>query len=238
MIQTNTPIIVALDFPRLEQALAMADRLDPELCRVKVGKELFTAAGPATVTALRKRGFEVFLDLKYHDIPNTVANACRAAADLDCWMVNVHASGGRAMLEAASDAYAKLSHSPLLIAVTVLTSLDAGALKEVGIPDSPAIEVGRLAALTESCGLDGVVCSPLEIDIVRKNTAADFKMVTPGVRPIGAASGDQKRIATPQDALAAGATFLVIGRPVTKADDPADALRTIVEQCRGMNALI
>ena len=231
MADVLSPIIVALDFSTLDEALALADRLDPGMCRVKVGKELFTTAGPSAVNALTARGFEVFLDLKYHDIPNTVAGACAAAADLGCWMVNVHASGGRQMLEQAASTLAKRSESPLLIAVTVLTSLDDEALTEVGIAEQPAPQVERLSRLAADCGLDGVVCSPLEIALVRKSTPSGFLMVTPGVRPAGASKGDQVRIATPGAALAAGSSYLVIGRPITQAEHPEIALTQIIESC-------
>lgn len=225
------PLIVALDFPDLAAARACAAELDPALCRVKVGKELFTRAGPAAVEGLMADGFEVFLDLKFHDIPNTVAGAVRAAADLGVWMVNVHASGGGAMLEAAADAVAAAASRPLLIAVTVLTSMDAAALKDTGVADEPADQVVRLALLAERSGLDGVVCSPLEIAPLRAAIGADFRLVTPGVRPAGAARDDQVRVAAPAVALDAGADYLVIGRPVTQAPDRGAALRAIAAEC-------
>jgi orotidine-5'-phosphate decarboxylase len=228
----DRPVIVALDFDTLDGALALADRLDPAACRVKVGKELFTRAGPAALSALAARGFEVFLDLKFHDIPNTVAGACRAAADLGCWMVNVHASGGRAMMSAAAAALAGCSDRPLLIAVTVLTSLDDAALGEVGVAATAADQVVRLATLAADCGLDGVVCSPLEIAPLRARLAPGFALVTPGVRPAGAAQDDQVRVATPGSAIAAGASYLVVGRPVTRAADPAAAVVAITAECR------
>ena len=223
-------IIVALDFPRADAALAMAARLAPERCRVKVGNELFTRAGPAVVEALHARGFEVFLDLKFHDIPNTVAGACRAAAELGVWMVNVHAGGGIAMLEAARAAVGDGAGAPLLIAVTVLTSLDEADLAELGVHAHPSSQAVRLAALAQSCGLDGVVCSPADLERLRESVPADFLAVTPGVRPAGAQAGDQKRIATPASALAMGATHLVIGRPITAAGDPLAALAAIEEE--------
>ncbi|MCB1745890.1 MAG: orotidine-5'-phosphate decarboxylase [Gammaproteobacteria bacterium] len=232
MNRTDRPVIVALDFDTLDGALALADRLDPATCRVKVGKELFTRAGPAAVRALGTRGFEVFLDLKFHDIPNTVAGACRAAADLGCWMVNVHAGGGRAMMTAAAAALAGQAGRPLLIAVTVLTSLDDLALGEVGVDATAGDQVVRLATLAESCGLDGVVCSPLEIAPLRGCLDPGFTLVTPGVRPAGAAQDDQVRIATPGSAIAAGASYLVVGRPVTRAADPAAAVLAIDAECR------
>ena len=220
-------IIVALDFPDAAPALALVERLDPALCRLKVGKELFTVAGPDLVRALVARGFEVFLDLKFHDIPNTVAAACRAAASLGVWMVNVHASGGRRMLTAAQDALATLERRPLLIAVTVLTSMSAEDLAEVGIDAAPADHVLRLARLAQTCGLDGVVCSAQEASMLRAELGETFRLVTPGIRPAGADTGDQRRVMTPAEALQAGATDLVIGRPITAAADPLAALRAI-----------
>jgi orotidine-5'-phosphate decarboxylase len=220
-------VIVALDYPDLGAAEALVGRLDPHRARVKVGKELFTRAGPRAVTALTARGFEVFLDLKYHDIPNTVAAACRAAAELGVWMVNVHASGGRRMLEAARDALAASARPPRLVAVTVLTSLDRADLAEIGFAESAEALVLRLARLAAVCGLDGVVCSPQEIAPLRAGLPPGFTLVTPGIRPAGAAAGDQKRVLGPRDALALGANYLVIGRPITAAPDPAAALAAI-----------
>lgn len=223
----STKIIVALDFPDAASALALVSRLDPALCRLKVGKELFTAAGPDLVRTLAGRGFEIFLDLKFHDIPNTVAAACRAAASLGVWMLNVHASGGRRMLEAARDALADLAHPPLLIAVTVLTSMSGEDLAETGVADSPAGQVLRLARLTQSCQLDGVVCSAQEAALLRASLGTDFRLVTPGIRPAGADAADQRRVMTPVEALKAGATDLVIGRPITGAIDPLAVLQGI-----------
>lgn len=223
----STKIIVALDFPDAASALALASRLDPALCRLKVGKELFTAAGPDLVRTLAGRGFEVFLDLKFHDIPNTVAAACRAAASLGVWMLNVHASGGRRMMEAARDALADLAHPPLLIAVTVLTSMSGEDLAETGVADGPAEQVLRLARLAQSCQLDGVVCSAQEAAMLHTRLGADFRLVTPGIRPAGADTADQRRVMTPVEALKAGATDLVIGRPITGAIDPLAALQQI-----------
>jgi orotidine 5''-phosphate decarboxylase, subfamily 1 len=194
-----------------------------------VGKELFTRAGPPVVEALVKRGFEVFLDLKFHDIPNTVAAACDAAADLGVWMMNLHASGGRRMMETARERLEARSHRPLLIAVTILTSLGETDLAEVGFRGTPAENVRRLAALAADSGLDGVVCSPLEAAELRAERGEEFLLVTPGVRPASAALDDQKRVMTPADALAAGASHLVIGRPVTAAEDPVAALQAILE---------
>jgi orotidine-5'-phosphate decarboxylase len=220
-------IIVALDFADADSALALVARLDPALCRLKVGKELFTAAGPELVRTLVARGFEVFLDLKFHDIPNTVAAACRAAAGLGVWMLNVHASGGRCMMAAAQAALADLPKPPLLIAVTVLTSMSAEDLGEVGVAGTPADQVLRLARLTQACQLDGVVCSAQEAAMLRADLGAGFRLVTPGIRPAGFDAGDQRRVMTPTEALRAGATDLVIGRPVTAAADPLAALERI-----------
>jgi len=220
-------IIVALDYADAASALALVERLDPSLCRLKVGKELFTVAGPELVRALVARRFEVFLDLKFHDIPNTVAAACRAAAGLGVWMMNVHASGGRRMMTAAQEALADLPQRPLLIAVTVLTSMSAEDLGEVGVADAPADQVLRLARLTQACKLDGVVCSAQEASMLRADLGHDFRLVTPGIRPAGADTGDQRRVMTPVEALRAGATDLVIGRPITAAADPLAALKQI-----------
>src|SRR5690606_18632455 len=183
---TRSPIIVALDYPNRSDAEAMADRLDPSLCRVKVGKELFTRAGPELVKALVARGFDVFLDLKFHDIPNTTAAAVAAAADLGVWMVNVHAAGGPKMLEAAREILLPFgAQAPLLIAVTVLTSMDAEQLRAIGIVDSPQLHVQRLAQLAQQHGLDGVVCSAQETTALRSRLAKPFALVTPGIRPQG-----------------------------------------------------
>jgi orotidine-5'-phosphate decarboxylase len=223
-------IIVALDYASAEEALQMARGLDPARCRVKVGKELFTRAGPDVVRALQGDGFDVFLDLKFHDIPNTIAGACRAAAELGVWMVNVHASGGESMMRAARDALGDAANAPLLIGVTVLTSLDEADLAEVGISANPAAQVVRLAALAESAGLDGVVCSAADLPRLRASVTPGFLAVTPGVRPAGAAVGDQKRVATPASAFADGASYLVIGRPITAAPDALAALHALEAQ--------
>ena len=220
-------IIVALDYADAASALALVERLDPSLCRLKVGKELFTVAGPELVRALVARGFEVFLDLKFHDIPNTVAAACRAAAGLGVWMMNVHASGGRRMMTAAQEALADLPQRPLLIGVTVLTSMSAEDLGEVGVAGTPADQVLRLARLTQACKLDGVVCSAQEASMLRGDLGAGFHLVTPGIRPAGSDAGDQRRVMTPVEALRAGATDLVIGRLITAAPDPLAALKQI-----------
>lgn len=221
-------IIVALDFPDSGAAMELVSELDPSLCRLKVGKEMFTRFGPAFVEQLVARGFDLFLDLKFHDIPNTVAAACAAAADLGVWMTNVHASGGRRMMEAARDRLQQLQQAPLLVAVTILTSLGQEDIAEIGYPGTPAENVLRLAQLADSSGMDGIVCSPLEAGVVRPLVRADFRLVTPGVRPVSAEIGDQKRVMTPADALANGADFLVIGRPITAATDPMQALRAIL----------
>jgi orotidine-5'-phosphate decarboxylase len=226
-MSNNSPIIVALDFPSSEQALALVARLQPERCRLKIGKELFTRGGPALVEQLVAKGYDVFLDLKFHDIPNTVAAACCAAADLGVWMVNVHAQGGRRMMEAAREALDKSAHHPLLIAVTILTSMGEEDIHEVGLSGTPADNVKRLATLAQSAGLDGVVCSPQEVAMLRESISQDFSLVTPGIRPSWSAKGDQTRITTPADAMALGSNYLVIGRPITGADEPLEALAKI-----------
>lgn len=227
MSRTTSPVIVALDYDDARQALSLAQRLDPMSCRLKVGKELFTAAGPAVVEELQTLGFELFLDLKFHDIPNTVASALRSVASLGVWMVNVHASGGRRMLEASVDALASASSPPTLIGVTVLTSMDAADFSELAYRDSLEQQVMRLASLCQDCGLQGVVCSAREAAHLRRELGEAFQLVTPGIRPPGAATDDQRRIVTPVDAVAAGSSYLVIGRPITRAEDPAAALTTI-----------
>ncbi len=223
----SSPVIVALDFPDQPSALSLVEKLEPSLCRLKVGKELFTRLGPAFVEELVGKGFDVFLDLKFHDIPNTVAAACDAAADLGVWMMNVHASGGRRMMEAARERLEGKSHRPRLIAVTILTSLGEEDIHEIGFSGTPGENVLRLAALAESAGLDGVVCSPLEAAAIRQQASSDFLLVTPGVRPATASLDDQKRVMTPADAMAAGSSYLVIGRPVTGAEDPLQAIKDI-----------
>ena len=229
-------IIVALDFAEAKPALDLAQRLDPARCRVKVGKELFTAAGPALVEALVKRGYGVFLDLKFHDIPNTAAAACRAAVHLGVWMLNVHASGGRAMLEAARDAVTPGPEAPKLIAVTVLTSMSESDLADLGISGTTDEAVLRLAALAESSGLDGVVCSAREAASLRARCRKGFSLVTPGIRPADAAADDQQRVMTPAGAIRAGATYLVIGRPITRAADPLEALSRLDAEIAGVSA--
>ncbi|MFT4564810.1 MAG: orotidine-5'-phosphate decarboxylase [Gammaproteobacteria bacterium] len=223
-------IIVALDFSTEQSCCALLDQLDPSQCRVKIGKELFTSIGPNIVRRAIDSGFDVFLDLKFHDIPNTVAAACRAAADLGVWMVNVHASGGRQMMEAAGEELAQCFSRPLLVAVTALTSLDDSAVRELGFADDTHTMVKRLAKLSYDCGLDGVVCSPNEIRMIKDCCSHQFLAVTPGVRPAGADLGDQRRVSTPSEARSAGADFLVIGRPITRATDSKAALNAICSE--------
>ncbi len=224
---SDPKIIVALDYPDAPAALDMAARLTPALCRVKVGKELYTAAGPALVEALVARGFGVFLDLKFHDIPNTVAGACKAAARLGVWMMNVHAAGGRSMMMAAREALGDGSVRPKLIAVTVLTSMAQSDLADIGMLGGPNEAVLRLATLARSAGLDGVVCSAQEARALRAAFGTGFDLVTPGIRPSDGEQGDQKRVMTPRAAVDAGADYLVIGRPITQAADPVAMLQRI-----------
>jgi len=227
---TSPSIIVALDFSDPQQALQFAQMLDPCRCRIKVGKELFTRAGTGVVEKLVSAGFDLFLDLKFHDIPNTVAGACAAAADLGVWMINVHALGGRRMMEAARTAIDRSSHRPLLTAVTILTSMGDEDIHEIGLHGTPRDNVLRLASLARESGMDGVVCSPLEAADLRRQNGAAFCLVTPGVRPSWSVGGDQIRTMTPADARHAGADFLVIGRPVTAASEPLEALDAIEEE--------
>lgn len=230
-LKQGSPIVVALDYESSSQALAMASQLDPSRCRLKVGKELFTAAGPQLVDQLQQQGFEIFLDLKFHDIPNTVAKAVLAAARMGVWMVNVHASGGAEMMQTTQTALkAKGGHQPLLIAVTVLTSMDAAGLKATGIDQTPAQRVLSLAHLSQQSGFDGVVCSAQESALLKAELGAEFKLVTPGIRPSFAVAGDQKRIMTPAQAIQAGSDYLVIGRPITQAKEPMQALEMIEQE--------
>ncbi|MBO2679375.1 orotidine-5'-phosphate decarboxylase [Shewanella algae] len=225
---TETPIVVALDFDNKFKALQLIDKLDPSMCRLKVGKEMFTLFGPQLVKEIHDRGFDLFLDLKFHDIPNTVAKAVTAAAEMGVWMVNVHASGGLAMMEAARRALLPYGdNAPLLIAVTVLTSMSDDELELIGVEGSAEDQVRRLARLTQKAGLDGVVCSARESSMLKAELGADFKLVTPGIRPAGSDAGDQKRIMTPVEAMAAGSDYLVIGRPITQAADPLATLQAI-----------
>ncbi len=223
----NSKVIVALDLSDVGSALTMALTLDPQQCRLKVGKELFTAAGPKFVERLVAIGFDVFLDLKFHDIPNTVAAACAAAADLGVWMINVHASGGTKMMRVARERLQEKDKPPLLIGVTVLTSMAAEDLHEIGIECSPEEQVVHLAGLVRDAGLDGVVCSAREASILKQQFADDLLLVTPGIRPAGSDQQDQVRITTPAEAVSLGADFLVIGRPITQAADPAAAVVAI-----------
>jgi len=231
---TDPKIIVALDYPEAAPALDLVARLEPSLCRLKVGKELFTATGPQLVGQFMRCGFEVFLDLKFHDIPNTTAQACKTAASLGVWMVNIHAMGGRKMMEAARDAVAQASRPPKLVAVTVLTSMAQEDMAEIGINEAPAQLVLRLATLARDSGLDGVVCSAQEASLLRRHCGSEFCLVTPGIRPADAAADDQARIMTPRAALEAGSSYLVIGRPITRAADPLRALQEISQQIGGM----
>lgn len=226
----RSPLIVALDFPTLEQAMACAKRLNPETVRVKVGKQLFTSAGPQVVSSLHELGFDVFLDLKFHDIPNTVAGAVGAAADLGVWMVNVHASGGRRMMEAAANAVAQRGNKTQLIAVTVLTSMDQSDLADLAITESPADRVLRLAALAKTSGMDGVVSSAQEATQLSREHGRDFSLVTPGIRMPGDDAGDQRRVVTPWDAIAGGSTHLVMGRSITGASSPAETVQQILDR--------
>ena len=232
MTPVSTPrdrFIVALDFPSAASALAFVDRLDGHCLWFKVGLELFCAAGPSIVETLRSRGHEVFLDLKLHDIPNTVAGAIRSVASLGASLVNVHASGGLPMMHAAAEAAAAVPGSPRLLAVTILTSMDAAQLAATGVPDSPADQVIRLARLANASGLHGLVCSAEETARLRAEFP-DLLLVTPGIRPTGAALNDQSRIATPAAALRAGASMLVVGRPITQAPHPAAAAAALLAE--------
>lgn len=231
MAMTDPNIIVALDYSNAQDALNLVKQLDPTKCRLKVGKELFTAVGPSLIEALQKDNFEVFLDLKFHDIPNTVAKACKTACNLGVWMLNVHASGGLEMMQAAKAAVDETATNATLIAVTVLTSMNQETLASLGVTTPLTQHVVNLATLTKQAGLDGVVCSAQEAVTLREALGADFQLITPGIRPAGAASDDQSRIVTPQDALKLGAHYLVIGRPITKASNPLQALETIYAQC-------
>jgi len=228
-------VIVALDYADADSAWGFVERVKPGDCRLKVGKELFTRTGPAFVERLIGQGFDVFLDLKFHDIPTTAAKACLVAAELGVWMLNVHALGGARMLAAAREAVNQASHQPLLIAVTLLTSLDKSDLTEIGLTGEPQENVLRLATLAERCGLNGVVCSPRETALLRDRLGPDFKLITPGIRPAGSQADDQRRVMTPVEAVISGASYLVIGRPVTQADDPVSTLLTINSELAALN---
>ena len=242
----DSKIIVALDCADTASALNLVNQLNPALCKLKVGKELFTAAGPQFVEELVAKDFKVFLDLKFHDIPNTVAKACESASQLGVWMLNVHASGGSAMMQAALEGASKTNHKPHLIAVTVLTSMNQASLIEIGIAASVENQVLKLAKLAQQAGLDGVVCSALEAGLLRGELGAEFCLVTPGIRlasanlldasapsenPAKVNHDDQSRVVTPKLALQLGASYLVIGRPITQAQNPLHALEAIYAQC-------
>lgn len=230
MFTPDPRIVVAMDFDNADQCLAMAKRLSPLDCRLKVGKELFTACGPKIVEQLMALGFEIFLDLKFHDIPNTTSKAVKAAAELGVWMVNVHASGGERMMVAAREVLERRTgKSPLLIAVTVLTSMEASDLSGIGIECSPEEQVMKLARLTHVCGLDGIVCSAQESALMRTQFGNDFCLVTPGIRLDASPYDDQRRTLTPAAAIAAGSSYLVIGRPITQALDPAETCKSIIQ---------
>ncbi|RJE77217.1 orotidine 5'-phosphate decarboxylase [Pseudoalteromonas sp. MSK9-3] len=221
-------VLIALDYDNEQAALNFVKQLSPDQCRLKVGKEMFTYFGPQFVKQLVDLGFDVFLDLKFHDIPNTVAKAVTAAAELGVWMVNVHASGGLEMMQKAKQALASYGEkAPLLIAVTVLTSMDQAQLLRLGIEKTPQDQVVYLAKLSQEAGLDGVVCSAQEAKTLKAELGNNFKLITPGIRPVGADAGDQKRIMTPQKAIDAGSDYLVIGRPITQSDDPVKTLAEI-----------
>lgn len=227
MTISNSKIIIALDFPDAQQALNFVKPLSPQQCKLKVGFELFIAAGADFVKRLVDQGFDVFLDLKFHDIPNTVAAACKRAANLGVWMINVHASGGQQMLKAAVTALKEQDDAPLLIAVSVLTSMDNAALAEVGVQHSAEEQVLRLSMMSQACGLDGMVCSAQEAALLRQHFDHSFLLVTPGIRPQGSQQGDQARIMTPERAIMAGSSYLVIGRPITQAEQPLQVIDTI-----------
>jgi len=231
---SKSKIVVALDFPTLQLAENFVQQLHPDLCKLKIGKELFAVGGATFVEKCIKLGFDVFLDLKYHDIPNTVAKACEAAAKMGVWMVNVHAMGGRKMMVAAKQAIENSDHQPIIIAVTVLTSMEQTDLTEIGMSGSPKENVIRLAKLAHDSGMDGVVCSAQEAGLIRQEVGLDFCLVTPGIRPEGSAVNDQKRIMTPVEALKVGVSYLVIGRPITQSSNPIETLKQINLQIKGI----
>jgi orotidine-5'-phosphate decarboxylase len=234
-MSSNPRVIVALDFDNQQSALVLADQLDPAQCRLKVGKELFTAAGPALVKTLIERDFDIFLDLKFHDIPNTVAKAIKTAADLGVWMANVHASGGSRMMQAAKEALVEQGSDMQLIAVTVLTSMDDADLLETGVQRSPIEQVMHMAQLTQNCGLDGAVCSAQEASALKSSLGTNFKLVTPGIRLPDSAADDQRRIVSPADAIAQGSDYLVIGRPITQSAQPLDTLQQINRSLKALD---
>ncbi len=223
-------VIVALDYNCADEALSFVSKVSPEICRLKIGNELFTTAGPEFVGKLCEKGFKVFLDLKFHDIPNTVSKACEAAAKLGVWLVNVHALGGAVMMSKAAETLAKYQNRPKLIAVTVLTSMDRGQLGGVGLDVEPAEQVKRLAKLACDCGVDGVVSSAREVAMIKELCGKNFLCVTPGIRPADSALGDQKRVMTPSQAVSEGSDYLVIGRPITQSADPVTTLNKINEE--------
>ena len=226
-MSTKSPVIVALDYNDKSAALNFVERINPVDCRLKIGKEMFTKYGPQFVEDLQNKGFDIFLDLKFHDIPNTVAKAVQAAAELGVWMVNVHASGGIRMMEAAKNALSSYQHAPKLIAVTVLTSMEADDLLALGIALSPADYAEKLATLTYDCGLDGVVCSAQEAQRFKQKFGQQFALVTPGIRPEGSVQDDQRRVMTPKQAIEAGVDYMVIGRPITQSSNPVETLKQI-----------
>ena len=229
---SDSKIIVALDYPTMASAISLANQLDPDRCKLKVGKELFTCSGPQIVENLTAKGFDIFLDLKYHDIPNTVAKACRVAADLGVWMVNVHTLGGQDMMVAAREAISDKPQRPLLIGVTLLTSMDEETFQQIGLVGTLESTVIKLANLAQKSGLDGVVCSPLETKLLRTRHTENFQLVTPGIRPTDSESNDQHRTMTPIQAVDAGSNYLVIGRPITNATNPMQALELIENTLR------
>lgn len=226
----DSKVIVALDYADAQSALKLVNQLNPDLCKLKIGKELFTAAGPQLVEQLVAKNFKVFLDLKFHDIPNTVKKACEAAANLGVWMLNVHACGGSTMMQAALEGVNKSRHQPYLIAVTVLTSMNQADLNEIGIEYSVENQVLRLAKLTQQAGLHGVVCSAQEAALLKQHLKNDFLLVTPGIRPATASLDDQSRVLTPAQAIKMGASYLVVGRPITQAENPIKVLEAIVQE--------
>ncbi|MDP6198409.1 MAG: orotidine-5'-phosphate decarboxylase [Porticoccaceae bacterium] len=227
MANSSSRVIVAMDFDNQQSALQLAEQLDPSQCRLKVGKELFTVAGPQLVKALVERNFDVFLDLKFHDIPNTTAKAVSVAADLGVWMTNVHACGGSRMMEAAQHSLQQSGSEMLLIAVTVLTSMEQSDLQQLGLQRDPAEQVLHLAQLAKNAGLQGVVCSAQEASTLKAQLGEEFKLVTPGIRLADSAADDQRRIVSPVDAIALGSDYLVIGRPITQSADPLATLNQI-----------
>lgn len=230
LIDPRDRLIIALDFPSADLALRHVDQLEDRCLWVKVGLELYLAAGSSIITSLRNRGLNVFLDLKLHDIPNTVGHAVRSVSQFGASLLTVHAGGGPAMLAAAAETAAGISGAPRLLAVTVLTSMDAAQLQAIGIPDDPATQVMRLAKLAEAAGIDGLVCSPQEVATIRAELSMRPMLVVPGIRPAGSSPGDQRRIATPATAIADGASMLVVGRPITQAADPARAAQAILDE--------